>query len=82
MNVSYDHIYFLLKNGFKCTIIAKMLQTSLTTLRRRMFQSTITELELDDKVREIVIYFPQIGYRRLLGELERQSIRITRCKAR
>ena len=82
LNVSYDHIYFLLKNGFKCTIIAKMLQTSLTTLRRRMFQSTITELELDDKVREIVRYFPQIGYRRLLGELERQSIRITRCKAR
>ena len=82
LNVSYDHIYFLLKNGFKCTIIAKMLQTSLTTLRRRMFQSTITELELDDKVREIVRYFPQIGYRRLLGELERQSIRITRSKAR
>ena len=61
------------------------------TLRRRMseygitqkmFQSTITELELDDKVREIVIYFPQIGYRRLLGELERQSIRITHNKAR
>ena len=82
LNVSYDHIYFLLKNGFKCTIIAKMLQTSLTTLRRRMFQSTITELELDDKVREIVRYFPQIGCRRLLGELERQSIRITRSKAR
>ena len=82
LNVSYDHIYFLLKNGFKCTIIAKMLQTSLTTLRRRMFQSTITELELDDKVREIVRYFPQIGYRRLSGELERQSIRITRSKAR
>ena len=68
-----------------------MLQIFLRTLRRRMseygitqkmFQSTITELELDDKVREIVIYFPQIGYRRLLGELERQSIRITHNKAR
>ena len=68
-----------------------MLQISLRTLPRRMseygitqkmFQSTITELELDDKVREIVRYFPQIGYRRLLGELERQSIRITRSKAR
>ena len=68
-----------------------MLQISLRTLRRRMseycitqkmFQSTITELELDDKVREIVRYFPQIGYRRLLGELERQSIMITRSKAR
>ena len=91
LNVSDDHIYFLLQNGFKCTIIAKMLQISLRTLRRRMseygitqkmFQSTITESELDDKVREIVRYFPQIGYRRLLGELERQSIRITRSKAR
>ena len=91
MNVSYDHIYFLLQNGFKCTIIAKMFQISLRTLRRRMseygitqkiFQSTITELELDDKVSEIVRYFPQSGYRRLLGELERQSIRIIRSKAR
>ena len=87
LNVSYDHIYFLLQNGFKSTIIAKMLQI----LRRRMseygitqqmFQSTITELELDDKVRGLVRYFPQIGYRRLLGELERQSIKITRSKAR
>ena len=47
-----------------------------------MFQSTSTELELDDKVREIVRYFPQIGYRRLSVELQRQSIRITRSKAR
>ena len=91
LNVSYDHIYFLLQNGFKCTIIAKMLQISLRTLRRRMseygitqkmLQSTITELELDDKIREIVRYFLQIGYTSLLGELERQSIRITRSKAR
>ena len=91
MNVSYDFIYFLLQNGFKCTIIAKVLQISLRTPRRRMsecgitqkmFQSTSTELELDDKVREIVRYFPQISYRRLLVELERQSIRITRSKAR
>ena len=68
-----------------------MLQISLRTLRRRMskyevtqkmFQSTITELELDDKVREIVRYFPQTAYRRLLGELERHSIRVTRNKAR
>ena len=51
-------------------------------ITQKMFQSTIAELELDDKVREIVRYFPQIGYRRLLGELERQSIRITRSKAR
>ena len=91
MNVSYDHIYFLLRNGFKCTIIAKVLQISLRTPPRRMseygitqkmFQSTISELELDDKVREIVRHFPQISYRRLLVELERQSIRITRSKAR
>ena len=68
-----------------------MLQISLRTLRRRMseygitqkmLQSTITELELDDKIREIVRYFLQIGYTSLLGELERQSIRITRSKAR
>ena len=68
-----------------------MLQISLRTLRHRrseygitqkMFQSTITELQLDDKVRQIVRNFPQIGYRRLLGEFERQNIRITRNKAR
>ena len=62
-----------------------MLHISLRTLRRRMseygitqkmFQSTITELQLDDKVRQIVRLV-----RRLLGELGRQSIRITRNKA-
>ena len=51
-------------------------------ITQKMFQSTITELELDDKVREIVRYFPQTGYRRLLGELERQSIRVSLNKAR
>ena len=68
-----------------------MHQISLRTLRRRMseygitqkvFQSTITELELDGKVRQIVRYFPQIAYRTLLGQLERQSIMITRSKTR
>ena len=67
LNVSYDHIYFLLQNGFKWTIIAKMLQISLRTLRRRMseygitqkmLQSTITELELDGKIRGNSKIFP------------------------
>ena len=51
-------------------------------LKQKMFESTITVLELDDKVTEMVRYFPQIAYRRVLDELERQSIRITRSKAR
>ena len=51
-------------------------------LKQKMFESTITVLELDDKVTEMVRYFPQIAYRRVLDELERKSIRITRSKAR
>ena len=91
LDVSGEHIYFLLQSGFKCTDIAKMLHISLRTLRRRMsennitqkmFQSNITEQELDEQVRQIVRNFPEIGYRRLLGELECQGIRITRIKAR
>ena len=90
LNVSYDHISSC-KMDSNAQLLQKCFKLLSETLRRRMseygitqkmFQSTITELELDDKVREIVIYFPQIGYRRLLGELERQSIRITHNKAR
>ena len=43
LNVSYDHVYFLLQNGFKYTIIAKMLQIFLRTLRRRMSEYGITK---------------------------------------
>ena len=43
LNVSYNHIYFLLQNGFKCTIIAKMLQISLRTFRRRTSEYGITQ---------------------------------------
>ena len=58
LNASYNQINFLLQNGFKSTIIAKMLQISLRTLRRliseynisqKNVQSTITEFELDNK---------------------------------
>ena len=30
LNVSYDHIYFFLQNGFKCTIVAKMFHSELS----------------------------------------------------
>ena len=72
----------LLQKCLKCLSELSDVACQNMALPKKMFQSTITELELDDKVREIVRYFPQIGYRRLFGGLERQSIRIIRSKAR
>jgi len=89
--IPYEQLYFLLSNSFKCTDIARMLQIPLRTLRRRMseygltqrmFYSNISEDELDIKVRNIINMFPNIGYRRLMGELERQGFHICRDKAR
>ena len=68
VNVCSDHVHFHLQNRFKYTNISKMLQISLRRCMSeyeipiKMFQSTITEFELDDKVRETKRYFRQVGY--------------------
>lgn len=89
--ISYEQLFYLLDTQFSCVDIARMLNVSVRTVRRRMselglaqrmFYTHVDEQTLDDRVRRICIEFPKIGYRRLMGELSRQGIRVSRTKAR
>ena len=91
ISIKHEQLFYLLDNQFCCADIARMLNVSLRTVRRRMselglaqrsFYTRVDEQTLDDKVRRICIEFPKIGYRRLMGELSRQGIRVSRTKAR
>ena len=47
-----------------------------------MLYSIITDNELDLKIEAVISNFPDIGYRRIMGELERQRLRICRTRVR
>ena len=91
ITIKYEQLFYLLDNQFSCADIARMLNVSVRTVRRRMlelglvqrsFYTHVDEQTLDDKVRRICIEFPKIGYRRLMDEFSRQGIRVSRTKAR
>ena len=68
-----------------------MLCVSLSTLARRIREydlvnlvpySTISDGDLDSVVRDVQVLFPNIGYRRMLGELTRRGIVIQHVRVR
>ena len=90
-NLTHDQLHFLLAHGFTGPAIANMLGVSLRTVRRRInqyglfkdaYRTDITDAELDDIVYHVMGQFPNIGYRRLEGELRSRNIMITRARCR
>ena len=90
-HIGKEQLEYFLQHGFTGPDIAAMLGVSLRTVRRRIsnfglsirgLYSNLSDVELDPLVTEICSAFPDIGYRRLLGELERRNIRISRTRAR
>ena len=90
-NITPDQLHFFLAHGFTGPAIANMLGVSLRTVRRRInqyglfkdvFRTDITDAELDDIVSHVMGQFPNIGYRRLEGELRSRNIMITRARCR
>lgn len=68
-----------------------MLRVSLSNVARRIREyglvnllpySTISEEDLDGVVRDVQALFPNIGYRRMLGELTRRGIVIQHARVR
>ena len=68
-----------------------MLRFSLSTVARRIREhglvnlspySTISDEDLDGVVRDVRALFPNIGYRRMLGELTRRGIVIQHARVR
>lgn len=77
-DISREQLEYFLEKGFKATEIAKMLAVSDKTIYRRLEEfgttvrstySSMSELELDTVVRNILHDFPNSGYKAMRGHL-------------
>ena len=82
---------FSKKDRFSRREVADTLLVSLSTVARRIREyglvnllpySTISDEDLDGVVRDVQTFFPNIGYRRMLGELTRRGIVIQHARVR
>ena len=91
--ISEEQITLMLNLQFSIPEIAKLLNVSVSTVKRRMAKygchqksvySTITDEELDNLLRIIISENPQTGYKRMAGYLKVRNIIIQEkrlCKA-
>lgn len=89
--VSDDQLVNLLQIGFSVPRIAKMLCVSVRTVRRRMedldvrvadFYSCIHDHVLDSIITNILLQFPNTGYRMMAGHLKQHGVRVTQHRIR
>ena len=85
-----DQLQALLDVGFNVGQIAELLQVSKRTIERRLQEygisarsyCEITDDELDAQVREIKLFYPNIGSKNLAGYLAARNIKIPRHRVR
>ena len=89
--IAEDPLCYLLGHGFNVPTISRMMGVSVSTIRRRMadldirisdMYATISDSDLDEKVREIKEYYPNHGSRMLQGQLKSQGTRVQRHRIR
>ena len=77
-DIPFEHLQYLVDNGFKVTDIAKMLCISEKTVYRRLTEhgmsvrdsyANLTEQELDDIIKDVLHDFPNSGYKSMRGHL-------------
>ena len=87
--ISREQLVYFLRERFLRREVADMLRVSLSTVARRIREhglvkllpySTISDEDLDGIVRDVQALFPNIGYRRMLGELTRRGIVIQHAR--
>ena len=91
LSVTIEQLEYFINYDFSATDIAHMLNISVRTIQRclqdfdlsiRASYSPVNDSELDDVVTEIIKEFPNIGYRRMHGELGRRKIKVTQHRVR
>lgn len=91
ISVTKEQLEYLIDNDFSAKDISSMLNISIRTVQRRFQEyglsirasySFISDLELDAVVKEIIREFPNIGYRRVQGELGRRKTKVTQHRVR
>ena len=77
-DISCEQLEYFLDNGFKATEIAKMLCVSVKTVYRRLEENglsmrdtyaVLTEQELDEIIKNVLVEFPNCGYKSMRGHL-------------
>ena len=89
LNITQDQIEFLLERRFTVLQMSRLLGVSSSTIERRMAEfrltvrgtyANISDEQLDATVREILVGFPNTGYKRMTGHLRSRGIRIQQSK--
>lgn len=89
-DITERQLQSLLDLRFNVTQISGLLQVSKRTIQRRLAQfrisarlySTVTDDELDNQVRDIKLYNPDVGSKNLTGYLASRNIRVARQRIR
>ena len=89
--ISQEILEYLIGNHFNVHQVAQLLQTSTSTVRRRMRKygitvrstySLIDDVQLDTLVRELQNQYPNCGYRLMRGHLAAMGYRIQESRVR
>lgn len=90
-DIPFEHLAYLLDNGFKVTDIASLLCVSSKTVHRRLEENGITvrgtyakltDGELDDIIKGTLEQFPNSGYKSMRGHLLSQGFKIQESRIR
>ena len=88
-NIPKEILEMFIENKFTITAMAKMLNVSESTVKRRVKNyglsisskyAILTQQELDNVVKEILEQFPKTGYKRMIGYLMIGGIRVQEKK--
>lgn len=89
--ISREQLAYLLRERFSRREVPDMLRVLLSTVARRIREhdllnrvpySTISDEDLDGVVKDVQAFFPNIEYRRMLGELSHRGIVIQHARVR
>ena len=90
-NIPKEILEMFIENKFTITAMAKMLNVSESTVKRRVKNyglsilskyANLTQQELDNVVKKILEQFPKTGYKRMIGYLMAKGIRVQEKKVR
>ena len=89
--VTENQLLYFVEHGFTAVDTARMLGVSESTIRRRLQEfniestrpfSAMSDLDLDNTVKNIKEQFPNAGYRMMLGHLRSRGIRVQQMRVR
>lgn len=90
-NIQREHLEFLVEQGFNSPAIAGILGVSLRTIERRQQEfgirqrstySVISEHDLDNIIENILVGFPETGYKRMTGFLRSRGVVVQQSRIR